>query len=93
MKIKGQLFTAADVVNMVNFINHISTSYYAHMCCDVDGGDIQEWLEGCELIQEDIATAEDAAEEWAQDWDIQEGETYYRLSDLAKKIAAVVGAK
>lgn len=88
MKIRGQTFTIADVINMVDFLHRFVGSYYEHGCRDIDGEDIQHWMEKCEFVKEGIATAEEAEEDWCLDWDIEEGDLIYRNTALTKKIMA-----
>lgn len=62
-------------MNIKAFVKELVGGYREHGCLDIDGADFQELLVKHGLCIERPATKEDAATEWAQDYDIEEGDT------------------
>ena len=57
------------------FIIDLIADWRHYSCCDIDGGDFQELCVKHGVLVERPATAEDVAEDWAQEYGIEMGET------------------
>lgn len=70
------------------FLCDLIAKYREHDCMDIDGADFQDLCVKHRLMVERPATVEEAAEDWAQEYDIEEGDMIVADSPWLEEVRA-----